>query len=193
MSAKVNYTKSARQPIYKRGKTVTRIYKSGKNEGKEYTTKLLTEPHEDGDEILVEKGQEYWHWTFMRTGKQVSLTKPKYGRMKYGGLTEFEMFNEGIDELRDEERYEEGLERIEEVRGELQEKLDNMPEQLQESSVLNDYIDECDELETEFQELQYQKEADRECLQCSAEIYECDLDETENLCRQCYDTANEEE
>jgi DNA repair exonuclease SbcCD ATPase subunit len=106
----------------------------------------------------IEKGQKYFTWHPKGSPWQYSLEKPD---LRDAWTQEIEGFRERIQELKDTHaEYEEeederddvesdlaALEQeIEERKDELQSNLDNMPEQLQDSSILNERIEELDQL-----------------------------------------------
>ena len=82
----------------------------------------------------------------MRVEKFFIGFPPKIFGKKFGE-TEFEgKMNEFQSQINSEEDLEELLSSIEEYKSELEERLSNMPDALQESSVLNEYIDLLQEL-----------------------------------------------
>lgn len=96
----------------------------------------------------VEIGDKYFWWKFRYGGKRVSKTYPKRSQLTNSG------FLQSLYELEDNLSFDrEDLEGsveslvsdIENLRDECQDSLDNMPEQLQESSVLQERIDSLDE------------------------------------------------
>lgn len=101
----------------------------------------------------VKKGQSYWWWKFNYGGKIISRHDPKVSHVVR--LTEHESnvqsFEERIDSFENGDHYGEDnkdglIENIQEYKYELEERLSNMPEQLQESHVLNEMIEQVDEL-----------------------------------------------
>lgn len=146
MAAKVHHVKKARKTIYERGIVKTLVYKNGKRKGQTYNKKCLTTPHPVQDGILVERGRGYWWWEFKNGGKQISLVDPGVLYKKMGGPTEMESKCNDWDQ-----RYQEDPQEfmaihseIEEYRDELDEKLLNMPDQLQEGHILNEYLEQLD-------------------------------------------------
>lgn len=108
------------------------------------------------DTILIAKGEPYYWCKFRYQPKKVSKTPFTSDQLRYGryGKPEwdekFSDFENRVNDCVDVEGAEDGAnslrEEIEEYRDELQERLDNMPEQLQESSVLNERIEELESL-----------------------------------------------
>ncbi len=105
-------------------------------------------------DYLVLKGQSYYWWKFRNRSKQISLTEPtssqldKYGKSEW--QEKWEEFENRVNDCANVEGLEDDASdlssEIEEYRDELQSRLDNMPESLQESSVLNERIEELDGL-----------------------------------------------
>lgn len=99
----------------------------------------------------IKKGQEYWWWKFRYGGKQISFENP--GVSYQVRLTEYEQsvldFRNRIEELsklpniQDKETL---VEDIEAYRDELQNRLDNVPDSLQENHILNERIEEVEEI-----------------------------------------------
>lgn len=109
-----------------------------------------SKPADEFDKIAIHKGEEYYTWHPKGSPWQYSKQEPIFERRKSEWETKFEEFEERVNECRDveglEEDWDDLVSEIEEYRDELQERLDNMPYQLQDSSVLNERIEELDSL-----------------------------------------------
>ena len=101
------------------------------------------------DEVVVKEGEEYYSWKRKNQQRSYSTTYPTFPILKSEWEEKSEEFEERINECCDVEDLEEDkqqlLEEIEEYRDELQARLDNMPQQLQESSILNERIEQLDD------------------------------------------------
>lgn len=97
------------------------------------------------DNLICEKGEFYYTWHPKGSPWQFSKTKPDLRSEWEKTIEDFQERVEQLNEDLDLDRAELSCE-MEEVRGELQERLNNIPEQLQESSVLNERIEELDSL-----------------------------------------------
>ena len=58
--AKVNFVKSARKPIYQRGRRVEYVSKKGKREGQTLSKIDRTLPEDEKDEIFINVGESYY-------------------------------------------------------------------------------------------------------------------------------------
>jgi chromosome segregation ATPase len=108
--------------------------------------------------IIVKKGEPYYWWKFKNRDRQISKFKPSADKLKKYGPTEFETNWADYEGRKDEAEYDEDEREqlksdIEEYKGELEDKIQNMPEQLQESSVLNEYVEQLDELLGELNDM----------------------------------------
>lgn len=119
----------------------------------------------------IKKGCEYWHWRFNYGSKQVSLTDPgsEY-QVIYteheGNIRDFEIEKDVLEEKWQEDwdgQKEDLVGRIEEWRDELQSRLDNIPEQLQESHMINEQIEEVESILSDVESLdEPEKEEDED-------------------------------
>lgn len=155
--AKVN-TAKARADIYTHGKQVP----SEKTKSK---TRLdRSQPRDENDKVLVAKGETYYWWKFRYSGKYISKTYPTPSQLTQNAYKLFAIdINERITNSRgnvsspDEfESYVDDIKsEIESQRDELQEKLDNMPEGLRESSSSGEILQErIDNLENAISEIE---------------------------------------
>lgn len=105
-----------------------------------------SQPKVPFDVLICKKGEFYYTWHPKGSPWQFSKEKPDL-RPEWEKI--FSDFQERVDECAesggDIDR-DDLIKEIEEMRDELQSRLDNMPEQLQESSVLNSRIEELDGL-----------------------------------------------
>ena len=114
---------------------------------------------DNGD--IVHKGVSYYWWKFNFTKyRHISLTKPDEERLYKFGKTEFQSNIDGWESAKTmwsdivpEDEKDEMVGKVEEFSEELQERLGNMPDQLQESSVLNEYIEQLEEFVDELNSL----------------------------------------
>lgn len=100
---------------------------------------------------IISKGDMYYWWKFKNRDKQRSKFKPSVDKLKKYGPTEFETNiadyeNRKEDAEYDEDEREQLKSDIEEYKEELDSRLNNMPDALQESSVLNEYIEQLEGL-----------------------------------------------
>lgn len=112
----------------------------------------------------IKKGQEYWWWKFRYGGKHISHTKPAFERAEQltehqGNMRDFEnrkdkLENDWEGTLEEWNAEKEELEgAITEWLDELNSRKDNLPEQFQETHILNEQIEEIENIENEVQSL----------------------------------------
>lgn len=116
------------------------------------------------DNPVCKKGESYYWWKFRFGGKRYSLTPPKPSQLTQseflGTLYDIEdSFNtaEDLDGLKSIQ------EEVEMLRDETEEKLENMPDSLQYSptgELLQERIDFCDELISEFDNIEEDESLD---------------------------------
>lgn len=163
---KATFVKAARRPIYVFGKRVEYQGKPGsKRAGRTITKTDHSQPANEKDPILIQKGESYWWWQFAFRPKQYSRNKPRRSQLTqseflgwlYDMEDEIQAFNvlekdiESYDPSDLSSTRDEWVEQINSQKEELEGKLGNMPDGLQESSVLNERIEAlqtwADELE----------------------------------------------
>ena len=159
--AKATFIKAARKDIYVRGKLVQLVHEKGKNAGQKYTKRDRTQPEDERDEILIHKGESYWTWAFMNQPPHYSKERPRASQLTQSEfLSTYYSIQEEIEDWSPEnpEDVEEFVDiikgELEDLRDETQDRLYNMPEQLQESDsgqLLQERIDECDNLINELE------------------------------------------
>lgn len=99
---------------------------------------------------VAEKGEPYYWWKFRRGGKQLSKTRPRRSQLTqsafWGRVYDLQDEYSGAPTLYcDVESQIESIKStLEEIKDETQSSLDNMPQHLQESSVLNERIEAID-------------------------------------------------
>lgn len=104
-----------------------------------------TSDHEEQDKRLVKKGQQYYTWHPKGSDWQYSLKRPDMRSAWDKEYADYEdRTNEACDS--DEEARDEMRTELEEKKQELEDSLERMPEQLQESSILNERIEQMQEL-----------------------------------------------
>lgn len=153
--------KSAKTDIWVKGLGRVKTHQKGKKVGQPYTTVDRSQPHQDGDEILIKKGEPYYWTKYKYQLKRISkipftqdqLRYGRYGKPEY--QEKYEEFESKINDLdeEDEDSKDELRTEIEEYRDELQGRLDSMPEALQESSILNERITDLEDLVSQIDNL----------------------------------------
>lgn len=155
-------TRKARTDIYERGIRVPANTKSGYRKDK-------SQPHPDGDRVVVTKGTTYYAWSFNFGPSFISLTKPRRSQLTQSEflgtiydiedrIAELSCSNES--ELQSER--DEIVSELESLRDETQEKFDNMPDGLQQGDTgqlleervqqVEDAIDEFENLDLDYSE-----------------------------------------
>lgn len=143
------YKRKARHDIYQYGERLNADNKQGFTRDR---SKPTSNPHLQDEEVIIRKGQEYYTWHPKGFNWQYSLKKPDLRSDWEKELVELgdevdNFMKNRMDEEEEETNYDDYLRtKIEERKDELQTNLDNMPEQLQESSVLNERIEALQEL-----------------------------------------------
>ena len=139
-------------------------------------SKPSTDPDEQPDEVIIPKGSKYWTWGFKYQPKQFSLTEPTSDQLRYGRYgkneysTNIDDYNSRLEILKQfaesgdmDEGDKDSLKTdIEQYKDELQERLDNVPESLQESHVLTERIQELEQLIDEVEEVENEDAEDEE-------------------------------
>ena len=141
-------THVARRDIYKIGKKTPADNKQG------FKHTRYEPSDEQEDEVLIPKGSMYYTWKRKNQPQSYSLTEPVFPVLKSEYDENMENFNASKENLEDEDAKEQLVTEIEEFRDELDGRLNNMPEQLQESSILNERIEELDSLIGEVNEIE---------------------------------------
>lgn len=145
----------ARTDLYSRGlRTPNPANKSG-------FTFDRSKPADENDKVLIAKGQTYYRWKFKKGGERLSLTYPKRQQLTQSDflqqvwdiedrLAEWTVEGHGQDEL------ESMVSDLESLRDETQEKLDNMPEGLQQGAtgeLLQERVDALEEMISEIENI----------------------------------------
>ena len=142
------YQQKARADIYARGlRTKNEKNKSGYSLDR-------SKPADQNDRVIVKKGQSYYTWTLFGGSPQISLTPPKRQQLTSSGFLQsvydledrISSLSGDVDDIKSE--VESIIEDIRSLGEEQQEKLDNMPEQLQYAltgELLQGRIDSLDE------------------------------------------------
>ena len=144
---------------------------------------VVKKSRKDYPEHGIKKGDMYYWWKFRFGGVQKSLTKPRRSQ-----LTQSDFLGQVYDledEMNEASKIDEGtiddwVSTLESLRDECQEKIDNMPEQLQENSSSGQLLQErVDQLEDWISTLEgIDVEIDEESIKSDAEA---DLNEGDNL------------
>lgn len=168
--AKANFVKAAQKNIYKIGKMREYVSEKGKREGQTLSVRDKTIPADEGDEILIAKGESYYWWQFKNSPKQFSKTAPKQSQLTQSEfMSQLYALEEKIEEFSCEDKDEfetfrdEVKDEMETLRDECQEKLDAMPEHLQDSSssgellserieAMDNWISEIENIECDYEE-----------------------------------------
>lgn len=129
------HTNKARADIYERGKEVKRQNKKGV----EVTVVDKTKPANSKDKVMIKKGESYWWWKFAFGSKIYSLTKPKRSQLTRSEFLawlydlEDEISEATVSDGDELESLRDGwIDAINSMKDDLEERLSNMPEQLQE-------------------------------------------------------------
>lgn len=134
----------------------------------------------------IEKGDTYYYWSFRYGGKRMSKTYPKPSQLTQSPfLIEFYSIQEEINALADPEDLDDILSRIDNLRDECQDSLDNMPEALQDTSesgmllqeridALESWYDELESIDRETDEELSEDEIEERREEMLEEIRSCD-------------------
>lgn len=127
-----------------------------------------SQPRGIDDKVIVKKGQEYYSWKFRNSPAQISLTYPKPQQLTRSEfmITVYDIQDrldslaipEGNDASVLESEVEEICSEIETLRDETQEKLDNMPQQLQDADtgqLMQERIEALDEWKNNLESIDY--------------------------------------
>ena len=194
--AKATFIKAARKDIYVQGKLVEATHERGKNAGQKYWKRDRTQPADADDKILIHKGESYWTWAFMNGPQMYSKTAPRQSQLTrsefmstyYSIMEEVEDWNPEFQDGEDvlEEFIDTITEELEELRDETQDRLDNMPESLQDSDtgqLLQERIDECDSLIDDFGAIDTTPDYDEEATdEEKEEWWEDKVQEMKDIC-----------
>lgn len=131
---------------------------------------FVKKARKDYPEHNIKKGESYYWWSFRYGGKHYSKTPPKNSQLIN---SPFDRSVEELQERQSEMTYEDLVNAlpsfigdIESLRDECQDSLDNMPEGLQESSILNERIEGLEswigELESLDIDIEEEEENDEE-------------------------------
>ena len=155
--------RKARTDIFERGvKVLSSKTKSGFRRDK-------SQPNPEGDTKLVEKGQEYYTWSFRFGGTHISLTPPKQSQLTQSPfLSQLYDIQDRLGDISGDSPEDLQAERdsikedLESLRDETQGSLDNMPEGLQQGdtgqlleervNALDSAIDELDGIDLDYEE-----------------------------------------
>lgn len=155
--------RKARTDIYARGIRIpSEKTKSGFRKDK-------SQPHPDGDKMIVAKGQSYYTWSFNFGPTFISLTYPKRSQLTQSDfLGQVYDLEDRIGELSCDSAEDLDSERndivseLESLRDETQERFDNMPEGLQQGdtgqlleervSAVEDWISELEGVDLDYDE-----------------------------------------
>ncbi len=146
---RLHYVKKAQKDIYQQGKKIQRKNKKG-------VTVLVwdrTVAANKEDVILIKKGEPYYWWQFAFRSKQISKNRPQRSRYatqsehlgaiydiedQVSAMSAADLSSDCLDDIKSD---------IEQIIDICQERLDNMPEQLQQApsgEILQQYIDGCE-------------------------------------------------
>jgi len=116
---------------------------------------FVKKARKDNPQAGIKAGESYYWWRHAYRPKQFSKTQPKPSQMQSSGFlrTIYEI-QEGMDALTAENDLESEIDSIksqlEDLKSECEDNLSNMPEGLQEGSILNERIESLDEMIGEF-------------------------------------------
>jgi hypothetical protein len=136
--AKAVHVKSAQKNIYHQGKMIEYVSKKGKKAGQTKSKRDRTVPNDENDPIFIAKGESYYWWAFQYGGKHYSKTAPKRSQLTqsefliqlYDLEDRVEIFT-ASDKDDFESQRDELVQDINTLKEECEEKLSNMPDQLQ--------------------------------------------------------------
>lgn len=160
------YTKVARFDTYKQGAKVPADNKKGYRINR-------SKPRDENDTLFCKKGETYYVWSFRYGGTHRSTTRPKPSQLTQSEFlsTVYTWEENPIDCEQNWEEVqsavEERIQEIEELRDETQDKLDNMPEQLQYAptgELLQNRIDSLEEMISEYEAISIEEDSDLEDL-----------------------------
>lgn len=117
------------------------------------------------DNPAVKKGESYYYWTFRYGGKRYSATPPKRSQLTQSPFLQqlYDLQDDvstpsDIDDL--EAWAESACDTLQDMRDECEERLDDMPEQLRDTStsgeLLQERIDQCDGAIGELQAISFE-------------------------------------
>lgn len=158
------YTKIARKNIYAKGaKIPSEKTKSGYRIDR-------SKPFDENDKVLIPAGSTYYEWTFYKCPTIRSLTKPKPSQLTRSEfLSTVYSWQENISEsveIEDVEAFiSERIDEINTLRDETEDKLYNMPEQLQYAptgELLQNRMDSLDEMISELEAITIDEDSDLE-------------------------------
>lgn len=187
--AKATFVKKAQKDIYGRGKQVQYESKKGKRIGQMITKIDRTIPCDEGDYIMITKGESYYYWSFMNGPINYSKRQPKPSQLTQSSyLQQFYEMQERVAEFDADtaddfkEFVETLISDLEELRDTTQESLDNMPESLQSGptgELLQERVDELENIISDLEsiDLDYDELDEDEVKEEIAD----DLDEGEEL------------
>lgn len=168
--ARATFVKEAKKPIYLHGKRVEYVSKRGKRAGQTLSKIDRNQPQDENDEIIINVGESYYTWCFYGGQPQYSKTAPKRSQLTQNWFKiELYSIQEEIEERENQDTEDITIlvdsvtERIESLRDECQEHLDNIPEQLQESDAgqtLQSRIDALDNALAEFENIDTEFESE---------------------------------
>ncbi len=116
------------------------------------------------DNSLVKAGESYFWWKFRRGGKRLSLTRPSRSQLTQSAFlgTMYSIEDDVIggistDDKRDEIKstLEDVAQQVRDLGGEAQDNLDNLPESLQETHMLNERIEMIEVMADELDQASY--------------------------------------
>lgn len=145
------FKRKARKNIYKIGKRIPATNKQG-------FSHFLHIPADENDEILIPAGATYYSWQRKREPRSYSLTYPEFPRLVSDHVLAVEGFEERKEALDNVDDRDTLADEVDTYKEELEEKLSNMPDQLQDSSVLNERIDEMETLASEIREMEFDED-----------------------------------
>lgn len=135
----------------------------------QYVKKARKQILDDKGKVLVDIGQEYWRVKSGRFDKGTVFTQRPTRQQLRGFMTEFNAnmddYNERLENLQetfDEDDKDQLINDIEDFKSQKEESLSNMPDHLQESSVLNEQIEELDNILSEVQDLEEPEDEESE-------------------------------
>lgn len=139
--------------IYERKARKTRFLNGHRTpaENKQGYTTNYYEPRDDNDPVICRAGDMYFTWHPKGQPWQFSKTRPVILKRLNEHEETMTGFEDRKEDLQEQEEADELLDEVRSYRDDLDTRLNNMPEQLQESSILNERLEALDELITELE------------------------------------------
>jgi len=122
----------------------------------------------------IEKGQEYWYWTFRYGGKVRSATYPRPSQLTQSKWSQVLAAQEALQDAEDLETFQaaitDAVSNIEEVGGEYEEAAEHFGGEGEN----RERADRCEELVSELQDIECRCDEELTCPNCDTGTIECE-------------------